>query len=101
MHAHGSVTALHSRQTGRDTVFAQPRGCCRFGAATAQSVEPSDAPSRCSRSRMYKRPAPNMAAPSPSPPGGDPDNFKEINEAYDVLKDPKKREIYDRVGPGI
>jgi len=31
------------------------------------------------------------------PPGGDPDSFKEINEAYDVLKDPKKREIYDRV----
>ncbi|KAL6746893.1 molecular chaperone [Haematococcus lacustris] len=30
--------------------------------------------------------------------GGDPDKFKEINEAYDVLKDEKKREIYDQYG---
>ncbi|PNH11245.1 Chaperone protein dnaJ 2 [Tetrabaena socialis] len=29
--------------------------------------------------------------------GGDPDKFKEINEAHDVLKDPKKKEIYDQV----
>lgn len=34
----------------------------------------------------------------PDKDGGDEDKFKEINEAYEVLKDPSKRQRYDQFG---
>lgn len=30
--------------------------------------------------------------------GGDPEKFKELTVAYEVLGDPKKRDIYDKYG---
>eukprot|EP00930_Biecheleria_cincta_P061233 TRINITY_DN46803_c0_g1_i1.p1 TRINITY_DN46803_c0_g1~~TRINITY_DN46803_c0_g1_i1.p1 ORF type:complete len:432 (+),score=85.41 TRINITY_DN46803_c0_g1_i1:48-1343(+) len=33
--------------------------------------------------------------------GGDPEQFKAMQAAYDVLKDPRKREIYDQYGAEI
>nr|GMC95731.1 DnaJ protein homolog [Ipomoea batatas] len=44
--------------------------------------------------KMFSR-APNKKHPDK---GGDPEKFKELAQAYEVLSDPEKREIYDQYG---
>ena len=39
-----------------------------------------------------------MAVARSLPAGGDPEKFKEINEAYEVLSDSEKRLKYDQIG---
>lgn len=44
--------------------------------------------------QAYRRKAKDMHPDK----GGDPKTFQEINEAYDTLKDPKKKQMYDQYG---
>jgi len=37
----------------------------------------------------------------PDKPGGDAEKFKQINEAYQVLSDPEKKQMYDQYGPAF
>lgn len=40
----------------------------------------------------------NLALKNHPDKGGDPEKFKDINAAYEVLSNPEKRELYDKYG---
>ncbi len=48
--------------------------------------------------RVYRKLA-RKYHPDVNKSAGAEDKFKEINEAYEVLKDPEKRKMYDQLGP--
>ena len=58
----------------------------RRASRTAESDEESFTRDVCENQRALAR------------RGGDPEQFQEINKAYDVLSDPERRKYYDRTG---